>query len=77
MLRIKIELVPYGKEEWTRELGSIDIINDGSGDHLYGNYVYELTDYEGSSIKGKLKEHNRLQSAFKILQAVLNKALPE
>jgi hypothetical protein len=49
MLRIKIELVPYGKEEWTRELGSIDIIND----------------------------HNRLQSAFKILQAVLNKALPE
>lgn len=76
MLRIKIELVPYGNEEWAREIGNIEIINDGTGDHQNGNYIYELWDNENSSIRGELKGHNRLQSVFKIIQAVLNKALP-
>ena len=75
MLRIKIEVVPYGNEEWTRELGEVKIINDGSGSQLEGNYTYELSDDQATSIKGELKGHNRMQSAFKLLQAVLNKAL--
>jgi hypothetical protein len=75
MLRIKIELVPFGNEELAREIGDIEIINDGTGDHRYGNYIYELWDNENSSIKGELKGHNRLQSVFKLVQAVLNKAL--
>jgi len=75
MLRIKIELVPYGNEKWTRELGTINIANDGTGNVRYGNYDYELRDKD-VAIKGKLEGHNRLQSAFKLLQAVLNRALP-
>ena len=80
MLRIKIVLEPYGKKEWQREIGEIEIINDGTGDHSHGNYIYELWDanttlHDKVTIKGELKGHNRMQSAFRLLQAVLNKAL--
>lgn len=74
MLRIKIELVPYGDESLTREIGQVVIINDGTGDYRVGNYEYELSDRD-VKIKGKLKGHNRLQSVFRLLKAVLNKAL--
>lgn len=74
MLRIKIDLVPYGKEEWTRSIGEMEIINDGSGDHVNGNYIYEIWD-GAATIKGELKNHDRTQNVFKLLQAVLNKAL--
>lgn len=81
MLRIKIELVPLGNENLTRELGQIKIINDGTGDYHEGNYTYKLSDEATTitapvTIEGQLKGHNRMQSAFKLLQAVLNKALP-
>ncbi len=75
MLRITIELVPYGKEDLTEKISEIIIYNDGTGDYKVGNYKYELSDVD-ISIKGELKEHNRMQSAFKLLQGVLNKALP-
>lgn len=74
MLRITIELVPYGKEEHRRKIGKIEIANDGTGDFKIGNYKYKLVD--GTAIiKGELKDHNRMQSAFGLLQNVLNKAL--
>jgi len=74
MLRITIDLVPFGKEDLTEKIGEIIIHNDGTGNHEVGNYKYELSDVE-VSIKGELKEHNRMQSVFKLLQGVLNKAL--
>ena len=77
MLRIKIELVPFGIESEARTIADMEIINDGTGNHRYGNYIYELWDANGDSIKGELKKHNRIQSAFRLIQAVLNKALPE
>ena len=77
MLRITIELVPFGKEQYKRTIGDMIIYNDGTGDTSTGNYKYKLSDDSATSIKGKLKGHNRMQSVFKIIQAVLNKALPE
>lgn len=74
MLRITIDLVPFGHKELTRKLGEIEIINDGTGSPEVGNYIYRLFDAD-TSIEGELKEHNRAQSVFKLLKAVLNKAL--
>jgi len=73
MLRITIDLVPFGKEELKREIGQITIINDGTGDYKLGNYKYTVGDETGT-VKGKLKGHNRLQSVFHLLKSVLNKA---
>jgi len=75
MLRIKIELVPYGKNEWAREIGSVIISNDGTGTESVGNYKYTLSDDTGS-IKGELKEFKRIKgNAFHLLRDVLKKAL--
>lgn len=74
MLEIKIDLVPYGNEKFRRNIGKIEIANDGTGDFKIGNYKYKLVD--GSVIiSGELKDHNRMQSVFRLLQSVLNKAL--
>jgi hypothetical protein len=76
MLRISIDLVPYGKKEFKREISSITIFNDGTGDALVGNYKYKLTDDTGS-ITGKLKGHERDKSVFHLLKDVLNKSVME
>ena len=38
MVRVTVELVPFGVERNKRTLGVMEIINDGSGDTYNGNY---------------------------------------
>lgn len=42
MLRVTIELLPFGSEEKKRHLGTIDIANDGKGTPERGNYMVRL-----------------------------------
>lgn len=42
MLRVTIELIPYGDENYARPLGIIEIANDGTGDVDNGNYIVAL-----------------------------------
>lgn len=37
-LRITIELIPFGDEKRKRKIAIIDVINDGTGTSLIGNY---------------------------------------
>ena len=47
MLRITVELLPYGDESRKRTLGTILAANDGTGDALTGHYnVAELAEPE-------------------------------
>ena len=41
MLRVTIELVPYGDETRAREIYTCDIVNDGFGDKDTGYYYAE------------------------------------
>ena len=43
MLRITIELVPFGLEKESRVLGIAEIMNDGTGDYRTGNYKARLS----------------------------------
>ena len=75
MIRVKIELVPYGKEDWARQIGSVIISNDGTGTTAVGNYKYTLSDDTGK-ISGELKEFKRVKgNVFHLLRDVLNKTL--
>lgn len=38
MIRVTVELVPFGVEKNARVLGTMLIINDGTGDTYNGNY---------------------------------------
>jgi hypothetical protein len=41
MLKVTIELFPYGDETRAREISSFFIGNDGTGDIETGNYIYK------------------------------------
>lgn len=43
MLRITIELLPFGSEARKRHLGTMEISNDGTGDLEIGNYDVRLS----------------------------------
>ena len=40
MLKVTIELFPYGNAETKREISSFYIANDGTGDSISGNYLF-------------------------------------
>jgi hypothetical protein len=42
MVVVKIELWPHGDESKKRMLGQMNIINEGTGDVVFGNYSTEL-----------------------------------
>jgi hypothetical protein len=74
MLEVKIHLVPYGKQDWKRIIGSITIVNNGTGTRELGNYKYVIEDRD-VKIEGELKKYNRNQSVFFLLKEILNKAV--
>ena len=43
MIRVTIELLPWGNEERKRTIGVVEIANDGTGDHETGNYNATLS----------------------------------
>ena len=85
MLRVTIELVPFGIEEHRKLLGMIGIVNDGSGSLDVGNYDIALSD-EGPFTRdgktrnwrrAKLKNFKRRQyGPYHILLAALLAAIP-
>lgn len=78
MIRITIELIPFGIYP-AKHLGSIDIINTGSGTKTKGNYKYRLS-RKGSPLSswktGEIEGFPRLQkSAYDLLYRVLKAAV--
>jgi len=47
MIRITVELVPFGFEQRKRIIGTATIVNDGSGTQTHGNYSYEFVSRRG------------------------------
>ncbi len=43
MIRVTVELLPGGREDRKRHLGTAIIVNDGSGDLSTGNYTVSLS----------------------------------
>lgn len=46
MLRVTVELIPYGQEQWGRVIDVITIVNDGMGTPQVGNYTATTGDAE-------------------------------
>lgn len=63
MIRITIELLPLGREEQKRHLGTMEIWNDATGDQKTGNYGYKISKFGNPSSvwkSGKVKGFDRL-----------------
>ena len=85
MLRVTIELVPFGVEAQSKVLGRIGIINDGSGSLAVGNYDVSLSDEECYTSDGKATTWRKVKlkgfrrrafGPYHILLAALLAAIP-
>ena len=80
MLRVTIELVPFGDESRAREIGIMLIANDGEGTTIKGDYAYAYgyTDGRGSKFStGTLKNFYRSQGAWALIKKILVKGIEE
>lgn len=77
MIRVTIELVPFGNEEEKSTLGEISIINDltSSKRPEFGNYIikYKNLEYPYEKRIVNIKNHKREDGYLKLLQKVVNK----
>ena len=79
MLRVTIELVPFGIEEEAREIGKMVIANDGAGGYGVGHYAYAFTytDHPAEVATGTIKNFQRSLGAWSLVKKILNKRTEE
>lgn len=77
MIRITIEILPFGFEDNKRTVGSMEIYNDATGTATRGNYVFKLFDKLGRKrFTGEIKDFPRKQLTtwdllFRILKMIV------
>ncbi len=77
MIRITIELVPYGIEKWKKTIGLMKIINDSTGTKEIGNYKYQIIDENGNQLyEGIYKGFPRKLRIWRLIQEIF-KTIPE
>lgn len=79
MIRVKIELVPFGDESKVTTIGELKIVNDGTGTKDIGNYIFEAKDIDdiGCGLsqmyiiaQGQVKNHNRATGVWPLLKVI-------
>ena len=80
MLRITIDLVPFGDEEGTEKIGEMIIGNIAMLDNNRSNYVYGYRDNHGAEKIGLVNNFDRSAGSWELVSACLNapnKAVPQ
>jgi hypothetical protein len=69
MLRVTVEIVPFGNELLTREIGKMIIANDcSSGNAELGNYIVIKGDMVTEiNVIGKIKKHVRSEGCWPLV----------
>jgi hypothetical protein len=58
MIRVTVDIVPFGDESYRRGIGEILLANDGKGDQEWGDYEYVRRTDEGIRV-GRIESHQR------------------
>lgn len=72
MIRVTVELVPFGDERFKKTIGILSISNDGTGDGQIGNYHARLEDDHNAKVEVRVKEHHRRDGAWVLIAKVLD-----
>ena len=75
MIRVKVELVPFGNEDEARDIGELVLANDGWGNVFTGNYVFVYADDNGQEFEGSVKDFPRRQGIWKLLAECINNSV--
>lgn len=71
MLRVTIEIIPFGNKKETKELGQIHIINDGTGTKTHGNYIAKFYKDDKEIIGKRVKGFFRSFGFYALIMQVL------
>jgi hypothetical protein len=74
LLRISIDIIPFGNEEHRETLAVMDIINDGTGTPKIGNYKIKY--YDGNftdCLEAEIKRHKRLKGFLPLVASAFEK----
>ena len=71
MIRVRVDLVPFGNEDEAKEIGQLVLANDGSGNAFTGNYVFVYADDSGREHEGSVKDFPRQQGIWELLAECL------
>lgn len=76
MIRVTIEVIPFGDKTRARDVGVIDIVNNGTGDSKSGNYDIMLIDKSEDAVTSKhskvLNFDRASKDPFMLLSLALN-----
>lgn len=75
MIRVKVDLVPFGNEDEAKEIGQLVLANDGWGNAFTGNYVFVYADNSGEEHVGSVKDFPRKQGIWKLIAECLHSNL--
>jgi len=67
MLRVTIDLVPFGDEEGSQTIGEMIIGNEHTYDNNTANYVYAYRDDKGTEEFGFVTRFDRSEGIWKLL----------
>lgn len=72
MLRVTIEIIPFGDESMKRTLDTLELVNDGTHPDRpeYGNYVVTGSDHGGLR-EWEVKDHCRADGLWELLRMAL------
>jgi hypothetical protein len=73
MLKITIELLPYGKEEGKKVLHEMSIVNNGEGTPDSGSYNFKPSFHESWNINIVTNYPRKTSTAMKLLSDCLQK----
>lgn len=72
MIKIIVELHPFGDESKKRILGIMKIWNDGTGSKTWGNYRYRIINPSGRRmLHGEIKKFKRTLNVWNLLHTIL------
>lgn len=76
MIRVTVDLIPYGHESEVETIGVLTIINDNTGPGAFGNYSYVMEHYDDGHTRygGVIPAHRRSRPVWDLIQKALMRA---
>ena len=75
MIRVRVDLVPFGNEDKAKEIGQLILANDGSGNVFTGNYVFVYADNSGVEHEGSVKDFPRRMGIWELISECLSNSV--
>lgn len=70
MLRVTLEMIPFGKDSMAREIGTMEIANVG-GTGALGDYRVKLKTVKGPQLTTKIVSFQRSRGAWNLVKEAL------